>query len=276
VSAPLAGRTTSRRRYTLLRRGVQSGFAVLFVWAALGGGSRLTGSAIALRAGPVELLEPASVASAIAASRGAGLDGVGVAVGLLPFVALTFALGSVYCGWICPFGLLSEALDRLRHGRAARWAGSPWERARRPRLVALALVLAASAAAALPLAALVAPPRLLSVLPAEARVLRGLPALTLALLAVALAVDGLVSRRVVCRVLCPVGAVSSLLRARAGWRPRHDRARCTCPAQPACLASCRWGIDPRHMRPRDGCTGCLACVERCPSGALSVLRRHAS
>jgi ferredoxin-type protein NapH len=260
-------------RYTPLRRVVQASFALLFLWAALRGGW-LAGSAIAWKVGSFDLLEPASALSAVVASRGAGVAWAAVALGVAPLVAATLTLGGVYCGWVCPYGLLSEGLDRLRRGPLARWTGRPWERARRPRAVALALVLALSAVAALPLAALVAPPRVLSALPAEVRVLGAVPALTLGLLAVAVALDLLVSRRIVCRVLCPAGGLMSLLRvARLGWRPRFEATRCSCPGPPPCLVSCRWGIDPRAAGPRDGCTSCLACVERCPSGALRLRRR---
>jgi ferredoxin-type protein NapH len=183
---------------------------------------------------------------------------------------VTAALGSVFCAWICPYGLLSEALDALRPRRSG-WRGAPWRPARRVRLGALALLLALSAAAAVPLAALLAPPRLATALPLEARALRAVPAVTLALLAVVLAVEVLGPRRLVCRAMCPVGGLSALLRAR-GWRPRHDPAACRCAAAPACLAACPWGLDPREMKGSDGCTSCLACVERCPSGALHLAR----
>jgi ferredoxin-type protein NapH len=264
VTAPSA--LDRRPRYTLCRRLSQGAFAVLFLVLPFLGTTAVTGTAIALAVGPLDLLEPASAVSAWLA---AGTLTAGSAVAVLPFVAVTAGLGSVYCAWICPFGLLSEAVDRARPRAARRWRGRPWLAMRLPRLASLAAFLTASALLSVPLAALLSPPRLASALPLDARLLRAAPPVTLALLVLVLVIDVLLSRRIVCRALCPVGALSALLRAR-GWRPRLDRARCACPSAPACLGACAWGLDPREMRSTDGCTSCLACVEGCPTGALTV------
>jgi ferredoxin-type protein NapH len=255
-----------RPRYTAYRRAVQVGSALLFLAVPFLGTTAVAGTAIALAVGPVDLLEPASALSAWLAEGSVTARSL---IAVVPLLVVTAGAGSVYCGWICPFGLLSEALDRLRPPAARRWSGTPWISARVPRLAALGALLAASAVTATPLAALLAPPRLVSALPLDARVLRAVPVVTLSLLVPVIALDLLASRRIVCRVLCPVGALSALLRARA-WRPRLDEARCACPAAPACLAACPWGLDPRRMRGTDGCTSCLACVEACPTRALRV------
>jgi ferredoxin-type protein NapH len=262
---------TSRRRgpprYTAWRRACQAASALLFLALPFLGTTAVTGTAIALRAGPVDLLEPASALSAWLA---AGTATLAAALAAAPLVVLAAALGGVCCAWLCPYGLLSEGLDRLRGRR--RWPAAPWIAVRLPRLAALGALLVASAACATPIAALLAPPRLATALPVEARALGAAPLVTLALLAAVVAVDLLVSRRIVCRALCPAGGLAALLRGRA-WRPRLEAARCACPESPACLQACAWGLDPRLMGATDGCTSCLACVERCPTGALTLLRR---
>lgn len=254
-------------RYGRWRRAVQAAFALFFLALPFAGATAVAGTMVALKLGPLDLVEPASALSAALASRTLRWS---LALGAAPLLVLAAALGPVYCSWACPFGLLSEILDRLRPRR--RWSGRPWLAARRTRLVALALLLGGSAALAIPLAPLLAPPRLVTVLPLEARAAAAVPIATATLLGAALALELIGPRRILCRALCPAGALGALLRTRATARPRFDPGRCLCPGSPPCLQSCPWGIDPRGMEPGDGCTTCLACVDRCPSGALTFLR----
>jgi ferredoxin-type protein NapH len=272
-AAPAGHATPSRhpaasaRRFTPARRAVQSAFALFFLVCPFLAPAWLGGTAIALRLGPVDVLEPTSALSATLAS---GALATVTVLGVLPFTAVTLACGSVFCAWVCPYGLVSEGLDRLRGGRHRRWSGTPWASARLPRFASLAVLLALSLLLGAPWVAVLAPPRILSALPLEARVLAAVPGVTAALLALVLALDLGLGRRVVCRVLCPVGAGTALLRAPFTWRPRFDRERCRCQGVATCLTVCNWGLDPREMAWCDGCTSCLACVEHCPSGALQI------
>ena len=258
----------TRRRHGRWRRACQ--LAVLAFYLALpwAGGAAVTGTMVALRLGPVDLLEPASALSAALAAREAGLR---MLLGVAPVALLAALLGPVYCSWACPYGLLSEWLDRRRPARARRWTGRPWVAARRTRALSLVALAGGSAALGLPLAALLAPPRLVTALPLEARV--ALPAFTGALLLALLALELWGPRRIVCRALCPAGALANLLRTRWSLRPGFDAARCRCGAEAPCLHGCPWGVDPREMRLRDGCSTCLACLDGCPTGALFTVRK---
>jgi ferredoxin-type protein NapH len=138
------------------------------------------------------------------------------------------------------------------------------------RVTILVALLALSAAAGAPLAAILSPPRLVTALPLEAICGRVVPWVTLGLLAMILAVEVAGPRRVVCRTLCPAGALAALLRRSFTWGPRFTESTCRCSDAPSCRQVCPWGLDPRRMVPRDGCTSCMACVERCPSGALAA------
>jgi ferredoxin-type protein NapH len=254
-------------RYRAWRRAVQAAVALLYLALPFLGLQRLAGTLAAMRIGPVDLVEPAGALSAALAAREASWA---LLLGVLPVALLALLLGSVYCSWACPFGLLSEALDRLRPRR--RWPERAWEAMRAPRAAALLGALGASILLGAPVAAILSPPRLATALPLEAVSGRAVPWVTIALLAAFLAVELLGPRRLVCRALCPAGALAAWLRAPFTWRPRLDEARCLCPGSPPCQAACPWGLDPRRMGPRDGCTSCLACLDGCPTEALTLRR----
>lgn len=269
-------------RITRWRRAAQLLSLLFYLALPFAGATCVSGTLVALKVGPVDLLEPAAALSAALAGRTVGWT---LLLGVAPVVLLAVLLGPVTCSWVCPFGLLSEAVDHLRgrhlrgrrlRGRRIRgrlrWTGRPWVIARRWRIVSLAVLAGGSAALALPLAAILSPPRLTSALPLEARVTAGVPVVTTVLLLAALAVDLLAPRRLLCRALCPAGGVAALLRTPITIGPAFDRSRCRCQEDAPCLQVCPWGVDPREMRLQDGCTTCLACVEGCPSGALTVGR----
>lgn len=255
--------------WTRWRRAVQLATAALYLALPLLAAPWLTGTLSALRVGPVDLVEPAG---ALSAALAAGALPLGLVLGALPVVALAVVLGPVFCSWLCPYGLLSEGIDRLRF-RRARWPALAWERLRIPRVAALLGLLGLSALLGAPLAAILAPPRLVTALPLEAWSGRVVPSVTGGLLLALLAVELLGPRRLICRALCPAGALAALLRRPSTWGPRFTAGGCRCPDAPPCQQACAWGLDPRQMALRDGCTSCMACVERCPSGALVTLRR---
>jgi ferredoxin-type protein NapH len=255
--------------WTRWRRAVQALSALLWLALPVLADPRLTGTAVALRVGPVDLVEPASALSVALAARALP---AALALGVLPMLAAAVLLGPVACAWLCPYGLVSEGIDAVRR-RGARWPERGRAAAPRPRLAVLGALLALSALLGAPVAAILSPPRLLSALPLEALSSRTVPWVTAGLLALLLALELLAPRRLVCRVLCPARAAAALLRRPFTWGPRFTASACRCPDVGACARACPWGLDPREgaLR-RQGCTSCMACVEACPSGALVALR----
>jgi ferredoxin-type protein NapH len=245
---------------------VQAGVAVFYLalpLAGLHGPPALSGTLASLKAGPVDLSEPVAALSAALAARRVPLV---LVLGTLPILFVALALGPVFCSWICPWGLVSEGLARLR--RPPAFASRYRPRAR-PRGALLAGFLVLSLLLGAPLAALLSPPRLVTALPLEAIFLRAWPAVTGALLLALLALE-LAFPRLLCTNLCPVGTLAALVRTRGGLGVAWDAALCACPRAPHCEAVCPWRLDPREMGLLDGCTNCLACVDGCPTGALAA------
>ena len=226
----------------------------------------VAGNLASLRLGPIDLNEPAAAASAVAASRELTWS---LVVGTLPVFLLALLLGPVFCSWICPWGLLSEGIDRIRqHFRPSAWSSTDWKRLRKPRALILAAFLLLSLFSATPLIALFSAPRLISTLPLEAIFFDAVSPVTGGLLLVLLLLEILGPRRLWCRALCPVGILAGYLRTKHTASILFSTDRCFCPHAPLCQTACPWGIDPRHMASFDGCTNCLACVDQCPSTAL--------
>lgn len=255
-----------RRRFSPWRRAAQVAVALFYLalpLASLRGPSAVSGTLASLRIGPLDLGEPAATLSAALAARHVPLV---LLLGTLPVVLLALALGPVFCSWICPWGLVSEGIGRLRRpsGFASRFRPRPL-----PRAALLAGLLFLSLLLGAPLAALLSPPRLVTAFPLEAILLRAWPAVTGALLVGLLGLE-VALPRLLCTNLCPAGTLAALLRSRLGLAVAWDRERCSCPRAPHCEAVCPWRLDPRASGLADGCTNCLACVDGCPTRALAA------
>lgn len=258
-----------RRSWNRRRRLVQIAVALFYLalpLAHLAGFRAVAGNLAALRIGPVDLVEPAA---GISGALAAGTITLGLALGLLPVVLLAFVLGPVFCSWLCPWGLLSELVDKLPwRARRRPWGRLAWKRSRWPRGVALACLVLAGMVLASPLAATLSAPRLVTNLPLELIYLRILSPVTGGLLLALLALELFGPRRAWCRTLCPAGSTANYLRTPLTLAPHFDSTSCHCPGTPPCQTVCPWGIDPRAMSTYDGCTNCFACIDTCPSGSL--------
>jgi polyferredoxin len=173
--------------------------------------------------------------------------------------------GGAFCGWVCPFGALQDALTwvrarlRIPEVRVPAWLDRVL---RYGRYVVLALILYKTATTVTLMFADVDPYRTLFSLewlfdfnPAEQW-----PAYLVAGVVVA---ASLLIERAWCRYLCPLGGAISLLGNFSLLRIR--RAEATCKDCALCERPCPVKLNvARAETISSNCIGCLACVQACP------------
>ena len=236
--------------------------------------------------GFVPFADPLSALEQMLAARSAAgelLLGLGI-VGLLYLL-----LGRLFCGWLCPFGLVLE----LWHAWRERFDHWLWKKAKRrlpsypaptwPKYVLLLLFLLTSLQVALPVFGIVSPIQWM----VWAVTFRGdfvLGAIFVSVMLAILLLE-LVVPRVFCRSLCPIGAMYALL---GRWSPLRIRVhpdeagRKLCKQ---CSIHCPMGIDVMadhvlagHVSVSDPeCTRCGTCLDVCRGdGILSLAFRGSS
>ena len=235
----------------------------------------LSGNFLSFNFVGLPLADPLAVAQAAAGSGGvtaAMLTGAGLTL------LLAVLMGTVFCSWICPYGLLSELVHPKRpQGFDTKKAAKA---SARPFLARLGFALAGLA-----LVGLLVPVPFLNQFSMPGWYSRAFQYAVLyggALLGGVIAVPAVLilermsGRRFWCRYCCPQSVLISLAGALipARWRIRFDKKRCTCAASDrACLAACSLGLDPRHpnLPQRLQCTNCGDCVDAC-KGRGNALR----
>lgn len=193
-------------------------------------------------------------------------------LGLAVLLAVVVA-GNAFCGWICPFGAVQDALAWTRHRLRIPDLRLPrrLDRVLRyGRFVVLGLVVYVSVHTVRLWFADYDPYATLFGLGwiFEFDLAAMWPALvvTVLVLTASLLVD-----RFWCRYLCPLGAVLSVLGHVSFLRIRRSPSTCTDCA--LCTRACPVGIDPSTATPfvSTDCIGCMDCVTACPvKGALGV------
>jgi polyferredoxin len=292
------------RKLVIARRAVQYSllivFIALFVWSRRGG---WPGELVSL---PMRL-DPLAMITATVAGR------TFIAGSFLALVtlALTFAVGRGWCGWVCPLGACLDLLSFDRWRRKERVPREIWRKAKHILLLVTLFAALLSGLTLLifdPLALLfrgltvVAWPALDAAVSAaehalyqvsflqeavsgfdqwtRPRLLPPEPAfyretwLFAALLA-AVFLANLATRRFWCRYLCPLGALLGLV-SKLGLLRRQVNERCT--KCGLCAKACPTStIDPARDFASDPaeCTVCLECVAACPAGANNFARAKA-
>lgn len=259
-------------RWAIARRLTALAFLALLLAGRLGRTEWAAGSTTGTTvAGAVPLTDPLAFLEATLAS---GQWMPRAALGAALLVGAALLLGPVFCGWVCPLGLvldLAQSLRSRRH-RLSRKA----QRGLPPvlRYGVLAAVLAFAVASGLPAFGVLSPIHLVG-----RSVALGLdPWLWVVAGWVVLE---LFVPRVWCRALCPLGALYSLVGRRAPLRVRvnsEHECRVGCGL---CSVSCPMGIPVMSQYAAAGadsvldpaCSRCGACIDSCPKGLLVLSAR---
>jgi ferredoxin-type protein NapH len=197
---------------------------------------------------------------------------------LLLVVAL--ALGPVFCGWVCPLGLLLDLHDGLGR-RVRRWLGERGNAL--PSQVLPHGIRYAILGLALGFSALVQIPIFQTVSPINAVGWAVTYQLWTALLLVVLLIAAveIFAPRIWCRSLCPLGALYSVIGRGAPLRVWIDPSGAGKTPCRKCTISCPMGIavmEDYTLKQRASidhaeCTRCGNCVDACPRGVLKLALR---
>jgi ferredoxin-type protein NapH len=180
---------------------------------------------------------------------------------LIPVVA-ALALGRVFCSWVCPQNLISEAVDSVAGRLGVKRLFHPRPTAA-PRYVVLTSIMALTALVGLPLASLLSAPGIISVQIARI-VSEGTAGLELGLVGAVIVTELFLVRRGWCNYGCPVGGFLGLLRTKRTMKvslgPDADRA---CERCGRCAQACQLGLHPVGGRIYPLCHNCGDCVVAC-------------
>lgn len=262
-------------RFSLLRHLSRVGVLALFCalpWLNAAGLHGISGSLFALDFFGWPFGDPAALLQALA---GGATPSVRLLWGAGSSLVLAFFLGRVFCGWICPYGLFSEAVVALG-GKATRRGAVTG----RKELVSRIAVLAFGIGLALcgyPALTALSFPGTLSLAPLMAA-LEGPGRLLFDLLVfpgTVLLLEFLSGERLWCRFCCPQGLLlgaAAWLGARCGrlglsWAlpVRWQAGRCSCKAEQPCGAACTLRVQPRRRGGPDPlrCSRCGDCIQTC-------------
>jgi len=187
-------------------------------------------------------------------------------IGLVPSILIAVLLGRVFCSWCCPLNLFQEISDRIGRMILRRDRGPG--RLVLPKsaiFVALAADLVIVVILGAPFFAIWSPPGLVGREIMMAVFYRTL-ALEGAVIILVLLLN-LLTPRLFCRYLCPLGGMLAALGAKRLLKVRWNEETCTGCGE--CDPGCPMGLTPsRGDSESVYCWNCGKCRDTCPEGSL--------
>ncbi|HEY3352403.1 MAG TPA: 4Fe-4S binding protein, partial [Polyangia bacterium] len=261
--------------FRAVRRAWQVVFLVLFLFLVV------VTSASLIRGYPVEwflALDPLAALTTALATRSLYHH----LLWALPLVVLTLVFGRFFCGWMCPMGVLHQALGWLgrRRKKPERVVQNRPRASHQVKYVILAVMLGMALVGSVQIGLLdpiASTWRGLAttVIPGASNTAFGLyqgerhfqwGSLIALVFFGALALN-FVYPRFFCRVLCPLGALLGVLAKLSVFRVVRQPE--VCKDCNVCGADCQGAADPQGTVRATECMVCLNCVSACPRGGLS-------
>ena len=240
-------------------------------WAELAESAhQLLGGGIAFEFFSIPLMDPVTGTLALINTPGSWRALVAV---ILP-VLIALVAGRVFCGWLCPFGVVARFLDHLLD--LLPWRPRYRLPRRRPlRWVVLGIAIIASVLG-MHLLLYISLPYLLLQQASYAIWLLGGSGAVLAVLLGLLVAGLILGPTSYCAALCPTGAVLSFLGRK---RPLHltIAAPSVCGTHcHLCDEACWLHLDPASGDPGPDCDLCMRCVSACPRSNLrfTLVKKH--
>jgi ferredoxin-type protein NapH len=218
----------------------------------------LMGSLYSLAVGPVWITDPLSGLQVILAALTADTT---LIISMSIPIGFTLVFGRVFCGWICPQNLLSEAGDYL-----SLKAG--WERPLKlsptpvPRYAVLVVMLVLTLILGFPVANLISAPGIISVQISE-YFISGAVGLELALVGAIILVEFLIIRRAWCNYICPVGGFLGIFRIAKTMKVSYRKETEQCIKCGQCVKACQLGLNPMGEKIYPLCHNCGDCIAAC-------------
>lgn len=250
------------RPWTVARRGVQIGVLLLLA-SPLAGLQAFRGNLAAAELLGIPLVDPLAAVQVVAASRVIVPAFLASALAVCLFYLLVG--GRTFCGWVCPVYLLTEMADKLRErlgsgDRVVPLAMKKW---------LLLTVLVLTTITGLPFFEIISPIGMVG------RAIAYGGYLSISCLLGVVLLEVVVSRRLWCRSLCPVGGLYALVGRWSPTRVGFSAARCTacgdclrvCPVEEVLVPSLDHGAGAVSS---GECTRCGACIDVCPHRALRM------
>ncbi|MCD4742708.1 MAG: 4Fe-4S binding protein [Desulfobacteraceae bacterium] len=252
------------------RRAIQIAIAGFFILLPLlndSGFSFIWGNFLNIHIGSLTFSDPLAVAQVIIKSR---YTPMGLLIGAGLVLGIAFFLGTIFCSWVCPFGLLSELINRL----ACRF--------RLKKIInvifrtnALAVKVVIFCAVFLASIIFFSSPVLNQIsLPFQysnifqylfvQKHLFG----AIWFIGAILALEFVLSTRVWCRFICPQSVLLTIASLFNPFRLKivfKDKNCISDTVLPPCQRACSLDLDPRHLSfmNRAQCTNCGDCVDAC-------------
>lgn len=219
----------------------------------------VTGSLYSMAFGPLLITDPLSGFQVIITTLSPDRT---LLLSLVLPVLLALLLGRFFCGWLCPQNTLSELFDFINEKLRIKRLFHPLLSAKW-RYGLLLLLLAVTVGLRFPVANLISAPGIISVQVTK-YVYEGTMGLEAVLVAVILAAEVFVVRRVWCNYICPAGSFLGVLRFRKTLKVVYlEDASHVCGRCLECANACRLGLDPMAGNIYPLCHNCGDCIAVC-------------